>query len=167
MKIVFYSLLTIGLLCGAYLTAQNKINEPVHFQDLKLGMTRAELEKIYGSPSSIERNHFIYIFSDGSELFVTLRDGKVSSAQLKFHKAIQIEDPEMDQLTLVQMDSLNPETNSSSWFYAGKPEEGMIYKITSEGVVESLTWVPPFTYGTQEAKHIGALLKDFKSQKRL
>ncbi len=69
----------------------------------------------------------------------------------------------MKQLTLVQM-SLADQNEDASWFFAGKPQEGLIYKITQNGMIESLTWVPPFTYGSNQAKNLQVLLQDFKSQ---
>ena len=102
-----------------------------------------------------------------SELLITLRDQKISSAKIKFHRTIKIQDPQIRELTLVQMQSNDLESNDPSWFFAGKPEEGLIYKITSAGIIESLTWVPPFTYVNNRPKHLHALLRDFNSQRSL
>jgi hypothetical protein len=155
------------MLFGAYQIAQNKINRPLGLESLKLGLTVEQISKIFGTPSAESRNQYIYILQDGSELIITLREQRVSSAKIKFHRRLKIEDPEMKKLTLVQMQPNDLETNNPSWFFAGKPEEGLIYKITSEGIIESLTWVPPFSYSSNGPKHLQALLHDFKSQRRL
>ena len=88
----------------------------------------------------------------------------VASAVVKFHGAIKIEDPEIRKLTLVQMAPPDFQNDDTSWFFAGKPSEGLIYKITQNGEIESLTWVPPFTYGSNQAKNLQVLLRDFKNQ---
>ena len=164
MKYCLFCVLTLCLIFGAYQVAQNKIQSSLSLTSLKLGMTISQVEAAFGSPSAESRNQYTYILEDGSELFVTLRDDVVSSAKVKFHNPVKIQDPEMRKLTLVQMDSHNFESNNPSWFFAGNPAEGMIYKITNEGVIESLTWVPPFTYGNNQPKQVQALLRDFQTQ---
>lgn len=164
MKYGFFFILTLGLIFGAYKTAQNKIARPQELAQLRLGMTIEQLEKTFGTPSAQARNQLTYILDDGSELFVTLRDNVVSSATARFHQNRQIQDPDLKNLTLVQMDMHESNSNSPSWFFAGNPAEGLIYKVTTQGMVESLTWVPPFTYGNNRAKHLQALLQDFRSQ---
>lgn len=148
----------------AYFSAQNKLDKKFDIQSLRLGMTVDQLERVFGSPFNYNRNQLTYIFEDASELIITLRDEVVSSAQLKYRRPLKIEDPEMKQLTLVQMQSEENYMNRPTWFFAGKPEDGLIYKITSDGIVESLTWVPPFTYGSNQPKQLQALLRDFKTQ---
>lgn len=163
MKNLFIFSVIMSLVGFAYFSAQSKIKRTIHTQDLHLGMTIEQLEKAFGNPSAKNRNKITYIFEDSSELIITLRDEVVSSAQLKFHHPIKIEDPKMRQLSLVQMEA-NGADSHPSWFFAGKPEDGLIYKITSGGVIESLTWVPPFTYGNNQPKQLQALLHDFQSQ---
>jgi hypothetical protein len=167
MKYGFYLLLTLSLTLSAYLVAQNKIQSPLELDSIRLGMTVNEIQKTFGTPFAETRNHFTYVLQDGSELFITLRDERVSSATVKFHRTIQIQDPDMKKLTLVQMDQAQQESNNPSWFFAGKPEEGLIYKITSQGLIESLTWVPPFSYGSNRPKQLQALLRDFNSQRSM
>lgn len=163
MKYGFFCILTLCLVFAAYKTASNKIERPLDLSALRLGMNVKELEKSFGTPSAQARNQLTYILDDGSELFVTLRDKVVSSANVKFHRIIKIQDPEMKKLSLVQMD-VHENSNHPSWFFAGKPSEGLIYKINTNGIIESLTWVPPFTYGNNQAKHLQALLQDFRGQ---
>jgi hypothetical protein len=164
MKYTFLCLALLGLFGFAYFSAQQKLKRPTDVSALQLGMSQSQLESAFGAPSAQERNKLTYILEDSSELIVSLREGLVSSAQLKFNRRLKIEDPKLRQLTLVQMDSESFTLDRPSWFFAGKPEEGLIYKITAEGLVESMTWVPPFTYGRNQAKALQALLKDFKNQ---
>ncbi len=167
MKHGYYFILTLSLLVGAFHLAQTKLNHPLGLESLKLGMSTEEVAQAFGTPSAASRNQFIYILQDGSELTITLRDQRVSSAKIKFHRRLKIEDPDMRKLSLVQMQPNEFDTNNASWFFAGKPEEGLIYKITSEGVIESLTWVPPFSYSNNGPKQLQALLQDFNSQRRM
>lgn len=164
MRYGFYFILVLALVFGAYQVAQNKMTSSQNLNSLRLGMTARDIKQNFGTPSAHTRNLYTYILDDGSELFITLRDEKVSSAKVKFHKTVKIQDPDMKTLSLVQMDMHDVGSNSPSWFFAGKPEEGLIYKITAAGTVESITWVPPFTYGNNRPKHLGALLNDFRSQ---
>ena len=163
MKYGFFIILTLCIVFGAYQTAQSKLKRPLDLSSVRLGMTMKELKKNFGTPSAKSRNQLTYIMDDGSELFITLRDKVVSSANVKFHRVVKIQDPQMKELTLVQMD-MPQDNNSPSWFYAGNPAEGLIYKITTDGIIEGQTWVPPFTYGNNRAKHLQALLQDFQSQ---
>lgn len=166
MKYGLYLFLSLGILFSAFFMAQSKMEHPLNLSDVRLGMGLTELEKTFGSPSAKLHNQFVYILADDSELTVTLRDKIVSSAKVKFQRQIKIQDPEMKKLTLVQMEHHGLE-QSPSWFFAGKPEEGLIYKITSEGIIESLTWIPPFSLGQTHAKNLQALLLDFKTQRSL
>lgn len=159
MKYGFIFIVVCFLLGGAYFSAQSKLAQPVAVESIRLGMTVKELENTFGAPSAQNRNQLTFILEDDSELFITLRDNLVSSAKVKFHLPIKIEDPQMRKMTLVQMEELNE--TSPSWFFAGKPEEGLIYKITSNGYIESLTWVPPFSYYNNRPKHLSAIFRDF------
>jgi hypothetical protein len=166
MKYGFYFVLIIGLVIGAWTAAQNKISRPLNLDSLRLGMSARDIEHHFGTPSAESRNQYTYILQDGSELQITFREKKVSSAKVKFHHSVKIEDPKMRKLTLVQMEHSEFD-NNPSWFFAGKPEEGLIYKITSDGLIESLTWVPPFSYGSHRPKNLQALLQDFNSQRSM
>lgn len=163
---MYFFILTLGLIFGAYQAAQNKIHHSLDLSAIHLGMTPDELEKAFGTPSAKFHNQLTFILNDGSELFVTFRDNLVSSAKIKFYKPIRVEDPQIKRLSLVQMDLPN-NGNNPSWFFAGNPAEGLIYKITADGFIEGLTWVPPFTYGNNQAKHLQALLRDFQHQQTL
>jgi len=163
MKITFVFALLFSIIGFAYFSAQSKMKKPVEVLSLRLGMDMNDLEDAFGTPSAKERNKIIYILEDHSELMITLRDGVVASARLKYHRPLKIGDPKMKQLTLVQMES-DAINSRPSWFFAGKPEEGLIYKISGNGAVESLTWVPPFTYGSTQPKRLQALLRDFQNK---
>ena len=165
MKYGFYLLLATVLVYGAFKTAQVKLEKPINIDSVHLGMTPRDIERAFGTPSAQNGNKIVYILEDGSEMILTIREKVLSSATIKFRKKIQIQDPEIKKLSLVQMDMR--EEAQLSWFLAGNPEEGRIYKVTSEGIIESLTWVPPFTYGTGRPKQLQALLRDFRGQRRL
>lgn len=167
MKYGFYFLLALTLIFTAYNAAQNKIQRPLHLEAIKIGMTTSDIESHFGSPSARTRNQTTYILEDGSELTLTFREKLLSSAKVKFHRVIKIEDPQMRKLTLVQMDADQYESANPSWFFAGKPEEGLIYKISSQGTIESLTWVPPFSVSQNQPKQLQALLRDFNTQRSL
>jgi len=164
MKLGVIFAMIFGIIALAYFTAESKLNHTVDLKALHLQMTADELENFFGSPFSRDRNTMTYILEDSSKLFITLRDEVVASAIVKFHKPLRIEDPEIRKLTLVQMSPEDLHNENPSWFFAGKPEEGLIYKITQHGEIESLTWVPPFTYAVQQKKNLQVMLQDFKSQ---
>lgn len=167
MRYGLYLFLALALVGTAYQIAAKKMEQPLNLQTLRLGMSLKDVQKTFGSPSAQHHNQFVFILIDGSELTVTLRDKRVSSATVRFKQLLKIQDPVMRKLTLVQMASHDIETNHPTWFFAGKPEEGLIYKITSEGVIESLTWVPPFSVSQNQPKNLQALLREFQTQIRL
>lgn len=167
MKYCFHLLIFLILTCAAWHGANNKLAKPLDLKSVRLGMSLDDLKSLYGSPSAQNHNNYIFILDDGSELSITLRDSKISSAKVKFLKTVKIQDPKMKNLTLIQMETGNFLNEKPSWFFAGNPEEGLIYKITSDGIVESITWIPPFTHVGARPKHLQALLRDFKSQTSL
>jgi hypothetical protein len=165
MKNGIFILMFVGIIGLAYFSAQSSGQKRLDLNLIQIGMTEASLKAHFGSPSNKNRNQLTYILEDYSELVVTLRDNLVSSAKVKFHRPLQIEDPKLRQLTLVQMDTLLE--GQPSWFLAGNPEEGLIYKVTAAGVVESITWIRPFSYGLQRPKELQALFRDFNIQRSL
>lgn len=162
-----YLFLTLGLLFGAYQMAHLKMERPLNLQSIRLGMSLKDAQINFGLPSARTHNQYTYILNDGSELTLTLRDKRISSANVRFKKIIKIQDPEMRRLTLVQMATPDLSSNYPTWFFAGKPSEGLIYKITSEGIIVSLTWVPPFSVRQGDPKNLQALLRDFRIQRSL
>lgn len=165
MKLGVIATVILGIIAVAFYNANSKLAQTVDLKALHLQMTVSELEDAFGSPTSRERNALTYILEDSSLLSITLRDDVVASAVVKFHKPIRIEDPQMRQLTLVQMSPADLHNEDPSWFFAGRPSEGLIYKITQKGEIESLTWVPPFTYNNNQPKNLQTLVQDFKTQK--
>ena len=160
-KFIFGILVLVGIISSAYVSAQKKIGLRPEPSQLRLGMTEEETRASFGSPTAINRNEWIYIMPDSSELIITLRDNKVTSAKLKYRESVKVTDPELKKLTLVQMDNSPTQSGEPNWFFAGKPEEGLIYKITSVGRIESITWVPRFKYGNNRPKKVQALVRDF------
>lgn len=162
MKISFIFVAIFVATMGAYYSAKDKMAEVPDLRALHLGMSVGELKNAFGAPVHKHLNQLTYLFADAAQLIITLRDHEVASAQLKFHRPLQISDPQLKTLNLVQMELKN--NQDLHWFFAGNPEEGLIYKITTEGVIESITWVPPFTYQGKAPKQIGALLRDFQDK---
>lgn len=162
LRFLFILSLVLGTIGGAYLTAQSKIAYKSDLSALKLGMKLEEMKEVFGAPTSENRNILTYILPNSSVLTVTFRDDVVTSAKVKFIQPVKVTDPELRKLTLVQMDPALPE-EKPSWFFAGAPEQGLIYKITADGVIESLTWVEPFTPHSQHPKNVQALLRDFNN----
>lgn len=160
-KFILGILVLVGIISSAYVSAQKKIGLRPEPSELRLGMTEEETRSSFGAPTAINRNEWIYIMPDSSELIITLRDHKVTSAKLKYRESVKVTDPELKQLTLVQMDNSPTQSGEPNWFFAGKPEEGLIYKITSAGRIESITWVPRFKYGNNRPKKVQALVRDF------
>jgi len=94
----FTVILTVFAL--AYFSARESQGKKVSLSRLRLQMTVSELEKEYGAPFSRQRNMITYILEDSSQLIVTLRDEVIASAIVKFHRPLQIEDPELKKLSL-------------------------------------------------------------------
>lgn len=164
MKLGVIFTVILSIIAVAYINAHTQLSKTVDLKALHLQMSVSELEQAFGSPNSKDRNNLTYVLDDSSKLEITLRDELVASAVVKFHNPLRIEDPELKKLTLVQMAPGDLQNEHPSWFFAGKPQEGLIYKITQNGEIESITWVPPFTYGSNQAKNLQVLLQDFKSQ---
>jgi hypothetical protein len=162
LRFLFILVVVASTITGAYFTAQSKIAAKSDLSALKLGMDLASVKESFGVPTSEFRNILTYILPNSSVLTITLRDDVVTSAKVKFIQPVTVTDPELRKLTLVQMEpALNDE--KPSWFFAGAPELGLIYKITADGIIESLTWVEPFTLHSHHPKNVQALLRDFKS----
>lgn len=162
LKFSFILVLVMTTIGGAYYTALSKISNKADLSALKLGMNLDQVKDVFGAPTSENRNIFTYILPNSSVLTVTFRDDVVTSAKVKFIQPVKVTDPELRKLTLVQMDPAITEERPS-WFFAGAPEQGMIYKITADGTIESLTWVEPFTLSSNRPKSVQALVRDFNS----
>lgn len=162
LRFLFILALVMSTIAGAYFTAQSKIALKSDLSALKLGMSLSQVKNRFGAPTSRNRNILTYVLPNSSVLSITLRDEVVTSAKVKFIQPITVSDPELRKLTLVQMD---PAVNDErpSWFFAGAPEQGLIYKISADGIIESLTWVEPFTLHSHQPKNVQALLRDFNN----
>jgi len=143
------------------MSANKKKTFNLKINSIQLGMNEEQISDHFGEPFAKIGNVFTYILDDSSELTISFRDGVVSSAQYKFKNPPKIKDSKLKKLTLVQMQSEESFYNRPTWFFAGNPKDGLIYKVTSNGHIESLTWVPPFSYGNHQPKQLQALLKDF------
>lgn len=163
-KMVLFLVLFSGMLFTAYNSAHEKMNHRSNLQKLTLGMNTSQIEKAFGVPTAQHRNQLIYVLDDTSELTITMRDEVATSAQIKFINPVKVSDPDLKKLTLVQMDPEETTSGKPNWFFAGKPEEGLIYKITASGVIESITWVQPFTYRHERPKSVQVLVRDFNSR---
>lgn len=164
MKLGVIFTVILVVIASAYLSANSALRNKAQLSALRLQMTEQELQDKFGAPDSRDHNILTYVLEDASQLFITLRDDRVASAMVKYHSPLKIQDPQLRRLTLVQMNPGDIQDSSPSYFFAGKPEEGLIYKVTKDGEVESLTWVPPFTYGHHQEKNLQALLRDFRTQ---
>lgn len=162
LRFVFVLTILAFTIAGAYHAAQSKMSSKLDLSALKLGMTVDDVGELFGAPTSKIRNIHTYILPDSSVLTVTFRDDVATSAKVKYLRPVKVSDPELRKLTLVQMDPAITEERPS-WFFAGAPEQGLIYKITAGGVIESLTWVKPFTLSARNPKNVQALLRDFNS----
>lgn len=167
LKFVFYSIFIVLIGLSAFKSAEKKLRISSDFDFIRSGISIRELEKKVGQPLSIEKNENVYILDDGSELRVTVNEGKLLKANLKFNHLLKIQDPKIKGLTLVQIQPDPYEIQNTSWFYAGDPNRGMIYKVSSKGFIEGISWLPPFHYPDHRPKQLQALLQDFRTQTRL
>jgi hypothetical protein len=164
LKAIFFLVVFSGMVFTAYNSAHQKMNHRTNLQKLSLGMNVSQIEETFGVPTAQNRNQLIYVLDDSSELTITLRDNVATSAQIKFINSVKVNDPELKKLTLVQMDPEETHSGKPNWFFAGKPEEGLIYKITASGIIESITWVQPFTYRNVRPKNVQVLVRDFNTR---
>jgi hypothetical protein len=164
LKMVMFLVVFSGMLFTAYNSAHEKMNQRTDLKKLTLGMNVKQIESAFGVPTAQNRNQLIYVLDDTSELTISLRDNIATSAQIKYINAVKVNDPELKKLTLVQMDPEETTSGKPNWFFAGKPEEGLIYKITATGVIESITWVQPFTYRNHRPKNVQVLVRDFNAR---
>ncbi|HXH31194.1 MAG TPA: hypothetical protein VNJ01_10315 [Bacteriovoracaceae bacterium] len=153
-------ILVFTLCMTAFCTAQTKLDSAIDLGKLRIGITLTQLEKIIGKATASDINQLTYIFQDGSELKVKLTEGLVSGAVINYKKLLKLEKPE--ELTFLQVNARAPDDHQG-WFYVGKPRDGQIYKVNSEGKVQSLTLVPPFEHKASTPKHFQALIQNFQN----
>ena len=152
------SAFALATLVGVALwSAQSKVHDYSSLTPLRVGLAAQELEFL-GEPVSSSERELVYMLPDQSTLVVAVTDGKVSAAWLELRQPLKIQDPQLKKLRFVQMGmdaSLAP-----SWFYAAAADEGRIFKVSQQGVVESITWVKPFA-PAGPSRQLQALLREF------
>jgi hypothetical protein len=159
----FLSLLAIPLIViSAYFFRPESVAHTKKFP-IKLGMSSTMVSSAIGLPTSTDKQKWIYIFDDQSELILSFRDEALWSATLNYHDPKEIQDPDFKELTLVQVGIDLSDPAKPAYFYVGEPKEGKIWKVNANGRIESLTWVPPFG-NEQTPKNIQALYRDFRGQ---
>ena len=163
----FISLLAIPVIVAAAYFFRPSTVTYTHNFPIKLGMSLAQTSELIGTPTAVDGTRWIYILEDQSELVLSFRDDVIWSASLNFQEPKEIEDPDFKELTLFQIGIDGSDTENPSYFYAGEPGEGKIWKVNAQGKIESLTWVPPFQQTTLQPKNIQALYKDFRGQYRM
>lgn len=160
----FLSLLAIPMIViGAYFFRPESVSYTQKFP-IKLGMSPASVSQSIGLPTAEDKQKWIYVFEDQSELVLSFRDDVLWSATLTYHDPKEIQDPDFKELTLVQVGIDSSDSAKPAYFYAGEPGEGKIWKVNAHGKIESLTWVPPFGQGQHTPKNIQALYRDFRGQ---
>lgn len=127
-------------------------------------MSQTEIQETIGLPTATDGQKWIFVLDDQSELMVSFRDEVIWTATLTYHDPKEIQDPDFKELTLVQVGVDASDYAKPSYFYAGEPGEGKIWKVNANGKVESLTWVSPFEKSKLTPKNIQALYKDFRGQ---
>ena len=93
---------------------------------------------------------------------IAVENEQVSAAWLELRQPLKIGDPQFKRLRFVQMGidaSLSP-----TWFYAAAADRGRIFKVSQQGLIESITWVKPFATDGK-ARQLQALLRDFTTQR--
>lgn len=151
----------VALVIVALWSAQSKIHDYSSLAPLHVGLKVEELSFL-GEPNSATERELVYILPDQSTLVVALEDGVVSAAWLDPRQPLKIEDPQFKQLRFVQMGvdaALSP-----TWFYAAAADRGRIFKVSQQGVVETITWVKPFS-PAGPSRQLQALLREFTTQR--
>jgi hypothetical protein len=154
---------TIGFLLlavGAMISAQQKMNDYSLVDQLRVGQSIDEIGFL-GAPSLVSEKERIYQLPDHSTLIIATDGLKVLAAFLELRQPLHIEDPQLKNLKFVQMGvdaGLSP-----TWFYAGAADEGRVYKVSAQGLIESISWVKPFAAAGPQ-KQLQALLREFTYQ---
>jgi len=161
MKNLFFLVIALMIAVFSFHHLDQTASQTKVFDQLKLGMTPDQVQDLLGYPTDKSDVETTYILDDSSEILLSFRDNELSSAKLKLKTPMKVSDSALSQLRMVQLSAPSLMESRPSWFYAGKPEDGLIYKINAEGYIESLTLVPPFTYQYQP-KQLQALYSEFK-----
>lgn len=147
----------------AYFSAEKKKLSIHPLLKIQVGMNENSLQFLGPAISSNNREK-IYWLDNGATFLVTLFEGKITGAWLNFTSPVEIQQTWTQNLKFVQM-TIDSEQDPS-WFFAGNPNEGKVFKINTFGLIESITWVKPFE-SHQQSKNLQALYNDFTSQQSL
>ena len=145
----------------SFLSAQNKVNDYSLVESLRVGTPVTELGFL-GHPLSMNQKERIYQLPDYSSLVIHSDGEKVTGAWLQLKQPMRIDDPTIKQVQFVQLEMDNALV--PTWFYAGAADEGRIYRVSEQGLIESISWVKPFNALGPKQK-LQALLKEFTYKK--
>lgn len=145
----------------ALYSAQTKVHDYSSLTDLRVGLNANQLSFL-GQPVSSSERERVYLLPDQSTLVVMIQDQKVSAAWMELRQPLKVEDPQFKRLRFVQMGvdaALSP-----TWFYAAAADQGRIFKISQQGLIESITWVKPFEPQGRTVQ-LQALVQEFTGQR--
>ena len=145
----------------ALVSARQKMHDYSALAPLRVGLPVAQLGFL-GNPVSVSERELVYLLPDQSNLVIAVDDGEVFSAMLELKTPLKIQDPSLRNLTFVQMRM--DEYESPTWFYAAAADEGRIFKVSSQGLIQTITWVRPFA-SVEPSRNLQALLQDFAVQR--
>ena len=138
-------------------SAQEKVAHFDQLKSLRVGQKIEELQFL-GPPISEDDRERIYLLSNSSTLVVSTFDNKVVGAWLTLKTPVKIEDGgEWGELEFVQV---NLKEENPTWFFAGSPTDGRVFKVNQNGFIEAITWVRPFS-SIYPQKKLQALYKEF------
>ncbi len=146
-----------GLAALALWSAQNKIHDYSSLDSLRVGLSVEDLDFL-GSPVSTSNRENVYLLGDQSTLVVRFEDNVITAASLQLKQPLKIEDPQLKKLRFVQMGM--DAAQSPTWFYAAAADQGKIFKVSGNGLVESVTWIKPFS-PAGPSRQLQALLREF------
>ncbi len=159
---ILSALAILSLVGVALWSAQTKVHDYSSLESLKVGLPVEQLSFL-GEPLSITARERVYLLPDQSTLVVAVENERVAAAWLDLRQPLKIVDPQFKQLRFVQMGidaSLAP-----TWFYAAAADRGRIFKVSQQGLIESITWVKPFAVDGGKARQLQVLLHDFTTQR--
>lgn len=145
----------VGIL--SFVSAQNKVNDYSLVEGLRVGAPLDQLGFL-GLPLSVKERERVYQLPDFSTLVIHTDGQIVTGAWLQLKQPLRIENPSIKQVQFVQLGM--DHALAPTWFYAGAADEGRIYKVSEQGLIESISWVKPFNALGPKQK-LQALLKEF------
>lgn len=149
----------LAIVLTALWSAQQKMNDLDQVKQINVGAPVSSLNHL-GEPVSVSSSERMYFLNNGSTLVVSVFQHTITGAWLNLKNPISIQDEHLKSLRFVQVgvdESLRP-----TWFYAGLPGDGRVFKVVQNGLIHSITWVRPF--GQKESpRQLQALYKEFTS----